>query len=90
MQLSKESTKIFNEVATAYAITDPAGVLILQTACESFDLMRLAQKSVHKFGVVTTDERNRPKANPACSVERDARAAFLQAIRLLKIDIPVT
>ena len=61
MNLSKESTKIYDEISTAYSIQDPAGVLILQTACESFDLMRLAQKSVRKFGVVITDERNRPK-----------------------------
>lgn len=90
MELTKESQKIFDEISDAYGISDPAGLLILQTACESFDLMRLAQKSVREFGVVTVDEKNRPKANPGCSVERDSRAAFLQAIRILKLDVPIS
>ena len=89
MELTKESQEIFDRISDAYGIDDPAGSLILQTACESFDLMRLAQESVRKYGVVTVDEKNRPKANPACSVERDSRAAFLQAMRQLKVDIPV-
>ena len=89
MKLSKEAFVLFNDIKEAYSIEDPAGLHILRASCEAFDTMREAQKAVKKFGVVTMDERNRPKANPACAVERDSRAQMLAAFKLLKLDIAI-
>jgi len=89
MKLSAEGKNLFHNIKQSYGIHDPAGEHILQTACEAFDTMRAAQKAVRKFGVVTLDERGRPKANPAAQVERDSRAAMLNAFKMLKIEIPV-
>lgn len=70
-----------------YAIDDHGGLLLLQTACESFDRMREAQAAIKKTGAVYQDRFGQPKSNPACVVERDSRNQMMQALKALNLDL---
>lgn len=70
-----------------YEILDEAGLLILQTAFESFDTMRRAQEIIAREGMQLPDRFAQMKAHPLLTVERDARAQLLGALKQLNLDI---
>ncbi len=70
-----------------YEITDPAGLLLLQTALEAFDRMRGAQESIANDGATVNDRFGQVRAHPMITVERDARAAMLAALKALNLDL---
>jgi P27 family predicted phage terminase small subunit len=85
--LSAESRKQYSAIASEYNIADDVGLLVLQTAFEAFDRMRLAQAQVKEDGATTTDRFGQTKAHPLLTVERDARAQFLAALKALHLDV---
>ncbi len=85
--LSPEARKWWREVMKEYEIIDPAGLLLLQTALESFDRMRGAQESIAAVGATVTDRFGQLRAHPMITVERDARAAMLAALKALNLDV---
>jgi phage terminase small subunit len=70
-----------------YAITDSAGLLILQGIAEAFDRMRKAQKIVADEGETVTDRFNQIRPHPMIAVERDCRSAILRGLKALNIDL---
>ena len=89
MKLSRESARLFDSIKSEYGIKDEAGILLLQTVCESLDLMRVAEKEIQKNGIVVYDRYKQPKPNPACQVLRDSKSAMLQSLKQLNLDIEV-
>jgi P27 family predicted phage terminase small subunit len=67
-------------------ILDDAAQLILATALEAFDRMRGAQKLIADKGAVFEDRFGQLRPNPATTIERDARAALLGALKSLHLD----
>jgi phage terminase small subunit len=84
--LEAESAALWAELITEYAINDPAGLAILGQACEALDRVRSAQDAIGD-DVVVYDRFHQPKPHPAVAVERDARSAFLAALRALNLDL---
>lgn len=70
-----------------YSIDDQVGLLILETAMRSMDRMAMASALVDQHGAVTFDKFGQLKANPACAVERDSRAAMMAALKNLNLDL---
>lgn len=85
--LSTEARKWWRKLVAEYEITDPAGLLLLQTALEALDRMRGAQDAITTEGVTVKDRYGQLKAHPAVSIERDARAAVLAALKALNLDL---
>lgn len=85
--LGREATKLWRKIQGEYGITDEAGLLILATACEAFDRMRLSQEILSKEGMTVADRFGQPKAHPMTTVERDSRAAMLAALKQLNLDL---
>ena len=85
--LSAEARKWWRKVGEDYEITDPAGILLLQTALEAFDRMRGAQESIANDGATVSDRFGQMRAHPMITVERDARAAMLAALKALNLDL---
>lgn len=85
--LSVEGRRWWDRLMKEYGIEDQAGLLILQTALESFDRMRLAEAILKKDGMTIMDRFGQPKAHPMTVVERDSRAAMLAALRQLNLDL---
>lgn len=85
--LSIEAREWWQRIMDEYDIADTAGQLLLLSAMEAFDAMREAQTAVDKHGPVYLDRYQQPKANPACAVVRDSRAAMLSALKALNLDL---
>ena len=68
-------------------VLDDAGLLILQSGLEAFGRMREAAVLVDEHGVVTSDRFGQLKMNPAVTIEKDSRAAMLQAFKQLHLDL---
>ena len=85
--LSPEARGWWRRLCREYGIEDAGGCLLLQTALESLDRLREAQKSIAKDGAVTTDRFGQQKAHPLLAAERDARAQMLMALKQLNLDV---
>lgn len=84
--LSAEAAAWWARVLTSYDLADEA-LLILEGALEMFDRMREAQKHIATHGIVMTNERGMPHANPACRVEKDAKTSMLSHFRELGLNL---
>jgi len=84
--LSAQAKRIWTKIIETYEIEDIAALTILKTACDSFDRAEKARKQLDKEGITVTDRWGQQKSHPAASIERDARAQFLAALKALRID----
>jgi phage terminase small subunit len=85
--LLKDGARLYRDVASEYGIADAGGLAVLTTAAECLDRMRAAQRAIQEHGAIVMDRYGKPKVHPACSLEKDARAGFLLAIKGLNLDI---
>lgn len=85
--LSTEARAWKKKLTAEYQITDPAGLLLLQTALEAFERMNQARALIEKHGAVTVDRFGQLRANPATTIERDSRAAMLASLKALNLDV---
>jgi len=86
-KLSKEAEKLKKAILVEYAITDEAGIAILETAIEAYDLAHEAQTEIDKEGLTVEGDRGQKKAHPLLSVVRFSRAQFLAGLKALNLDI---
>jgi phage terminase small subunit len=70
-----------------YSIEDAAGLALLTQACEALDRVRSTQVKIAADGECVKDRFGQSKQHPLLSIERDSRAAFLQAIKALGLDL---
>lgn len=87
LNLGKEGRKLWKCIQMSYSIEDAGGLAFLQAACEAFDRVKDAQAQISREGMTISDRFGQMKAHPLCSVERDARSQFLQALKALNLDI---
>lgn len=86
IKLSEEAQNWHDRILTEYSIDDEAGKLLVQTALESFDRMRQAQRVIEKEGLTFKDRFGQIRNNPATTIERDAKASMLMALKQLNLD----
>jgi len=84
---SKQAIKLKKAILKDYSITDDAGIAILQTAMEAFDLMHEAQALIDTQGLTVEGDRGQIKAHPLLAVVRDQRAQFLAGLKALNLDL---
>jgi P27 family predicted phage terminase small subunit len=84
--LSAEAKGWWKKLVAEWALDD-AALMILESALESFDRMRQAQADIAKNGLVATDRFGQRKPNPACVIERDAKAAMSRDLKALNLDL---
>jgi phage terminase small subunit len=74
-------------IVMQYRVRDAAGLVLVTTAAEALDRIREAQAAIRKHGALVADRYGALKQNPACFLERDARAGMLSALRALNLDL---
>jgi phage terminase small subunit len=79
--------RLWTDIVTQYRIADGAGLALVTTAAEALDRIREAQAAIRKHGALVADRYGGVKQNPACFLERDARAGMLSALRALNLDL---
>lgn len=85
--LSKEAKQIWKKLTEEYGISDNGGKEILRAGLEAFDRAQKARENIDRVGLLVKDRFGAVKPHPLISCERDARAAYLQALRQLNFDI---
>jgi P27 family predicted phage terminase small subunit len=85
--LSAEAKKIWKKLTEEYDISDAGGKEILRAGLEAFDRAQTARASIDKTGLMIKDRFGAVKPHPLISCERDARAAYLQALKQLQLDV---
>lgn len=85
--LSKDARILWKRLVDEYGIVDSGGLAILRAGIEAFDRSQCARVLIDKHGLVIKDRFGAVKPNPLISCERDARAAFLQALKQLNLDL---
>lgn len=60
---------------------------ILTAAAEAWDRKESARKALKEKGETYTDRFGAPRVRPEVQIERDARTAFLRAMRELALDV---
>ena len=86
MTLSKEARQLYDQILDEYGIDDRAGILLLQTAMESYDEMRSAQKSMNG-NPVYLDRFGMPAEHPGAKIARASRTQMMSAIKKLNLDL---
>ena len=84
--LSRSTKTWWSEVVSTYEL-ESHHLRVLQAACEAWDRCQQARRAVSKLGLLVLDRYGSHRINPAVNVERDARTAFLRAVRELDLDI---
>lgn len=85
--LTAEAKRLWRDFHHEYDLTDRHALTVLATALEAFDRMRSAQSAIAADGLVTRDRFGQAKTHPAATVERDARAQWLAALKSLGLDL---
>ena len=85
--LSAAARGWWRKLTAEYAIEDDGGRLLLEQALRSFDRAEAARALLDTDGVVVRDRWGQQKPHPAASIERDARAGMLSALRQMNLDV---
>jgi P27 family predicted phage terminase small subunit len=85
--LKAAGRRLWADIVAQYRIYDAAGLAYVTTAAEALDRIRQAQKAIREHGALVPDRYGALKQNPACFLERDARAGMLSALRALNLDL---
>ncbi len=86
-KLSKEARGLWRQILEEWDL-DQTGQLILCAALEAHDRMREAQAELKKNGsLILPDRFGQEKSHPAVAIERDSRAAMLQGLKALGVDL---
>ena len=85
--LSKAAQKWASELRQEYAITDKAGVTILEIAARAKMRADEAAAILARDGLVTYDSRGTARPHPCCAIERSARQSIITALRALRLDM---
>jgi phage terminase small subunit len=85
--LSTAAKKLFESLKEEYGIKDAGGLEILKTGLEARDRFTGARVKINKDGLTITDRFGAEKPHPLLAAERDARAQWLAALKMLNLDI---
>ena len=85
-ELSVESRRLWTRILKDWEISDSAHLEILKIGLLALDRAERCRKRIDRDGEVGKDRFGKPKAHCLLNPERDARAAFLNAIKQLGLD----
>ncbi|MHB8283639.1 MAG: P27 family phage terminase small subunit [Caulobacteraceae bacterium] len=78
---------MWRDIAKDFDFADEASQSLLRMALEAHQRCRQCREAIEKDGQVVPDRFGHLKAHPLLSTERDARSAFLTAMRILNLDL---
>lgn len=87
MKLSEKVKDVKARLEDEYDLTDAGAQAILGAGLMSLERAERCRKVIEKEGELVVDRFGKGKAHPLCAVERDARAQWLAALKMLNLDI---
>jgi len=83
--LGEHGAKLWRSVLEDWDISTGDALAILAVACSACDEMHEAAAIIKEHGIALATRTGGLKTNPACAVERSARAAMLRALSQLNL-----
>lgn len=87
--LQQVERRLWREITGAFQFDDPASLALLRSALEAHQRARHCRISIDKQGMTIKDRFGQLRPHPLLAAERDARAAFLSAMRALNLDLGI-
>lgn len=84
--LKPAGKKLWTQITTEFAITDAAGLCLLQSACEACDLIAAAEAVIDRDGMTLADRYGCIRAHPLLATIRGAHGNLVRALRSLNLD----
>jgi len=78
---------MWRQMQSAHRFDDPASLALLRTALEAHMRGRRCRQAIDKDGETLPDRFGQVKPHPLLPAERDARAGFLSAMKILGLDL---
>jgi P27 family predicted phage terminase small subunit len=85
--LKADGKRLWTELQRAYGIVDAGGLLLLETACKSYQDWQEARAAVAKDGLLVPDRQGGTKAHPAAKIVESSHRSMMAALRGLHLDI---
>ena len=83
--LSKQAKKIYRTVMEEWKLCESEQILLV-CALESYDRAQQARLQIEKSGLFFKTPSGQIKPHPSLKVERESKALFLNAWRMLKLE----
>lgn len=78
---------LWRDLLATYRLDDAGALALLRTALEAHQRARHCRQAIDKDGEAVRDRFEQLKPHPLLAAERDARSAFLAAMRVLNLDL---
>lgn len=78
---------LWGEIIQAHDFDDVAALALLRTCMESHQRARRCREAIDRDGEAIKDRFDQLKPHPLLAAERDARAAFLSAMKAVSLDL---
>ena len=88
--LSADAARRWSAIVAEFAVVDAAGLELLHAAFRSYDLSQTLAAVIAKDGPTFRDRFAQPRSHPLLPALRDARAAYLHALRSMNFDATPT
>ena len=86
--ISRQAAKIWKEIQQEYQIEDSQGIELLNEYARSWDEAQDARAYISEHGaVVLNPTTGVHRANPACSVLKEATSRMLRCLQQLQLDV---
>jgi phage terminase small subunit len=85
--LEPPEADLWSALLTDFTFADPASLALLEEALSAHQRARRCREMIDRDGETVLDKWKQVKPHPLLPAERDARAAFLAAMRMLNLDI---
>ena len=86
--LSRSAVKIWKQIQVEYEIDDSQGLELLNEYARSWDEAQEARAYIAKHGAVVINETTGVhRANPACSILKEATSRMLRCLQQLQLDV---
>jgi hypothetical protein len=85
--LAEPERKLYRDLVRTFRFDDKASLELLCQAMEARQRARQCREQVEKDGQTVRDDHGNLKAHPLLATERSAQAAFISAMRLLRLDL---
>jgi hypothetical protein len=86
-ELAQPERQLWEGITAEHAFGDAASLSLLRTALEAHERARLCREAIQRDGMTFKDRFGQVKVHPLLASERDARAAFISAMRALNLNI---
>jgi P27 family predicted phage terminase small subunit len=87
--LERQERVLWNQIVGVYKFDDAASRSMLLAAMEAHQRARRCREVIDRDGETVTDRWGQLKPHPILNAERDARAAFIAAMKALNLDLGV-